>query len=72
MLPALHRKGTGERYRETLDRLATELQKASGTEPPHHTFNGLASQVLKALGTGGCVETALPGPPVPGDAVLYA
>ena len=72
VLPTLHRKGIGERYRETLDLLATELQNASGTEPRHHTFDGWASQVLKDGGLGDRVETMRPGPPLPDDAVLYA
>ena len=72
VLPALQRKGTADRYTETLNLLATEQQKASGTEPPHQTFDGWASQVLKAFGTGARVDTPLPGPPVPGDAILYA
>ena len=72
VLPRLQAKGTGERYRETLDRLATELQKASGAEPPHQTFDGWASQVLKDWASGDRVETGLPGSPLPDDAVLYA
>lgn len=72
VLSRLQARGTGDRYSETLDRLATELQKMAGAEPPHLTFDGLASQVLKAWGAGDLAETALPGPPLPADAVLYA
>ena len=72
VLPALQAKGTGERYRETLNRLATELQEKAGSEQPHHTFDGWACQVLKGMASGDRVETELPGPPLPDDAVLYA
>ena len=72
VLPTLQRKGTADRYTDTLNRLAAELQETAGAAPSHQAFDGWASQVLKAWGTGGSVETALPGPPVPGDAVLYA
>ena len=72
VLPRLQAKGTGEWYRETLNRLATELQEKAGSEQPHHTFDGWASQVLKDMASGDCVETGLPGPPLPDDAVLYA
>ena len=72
VLPALQRKGTSTRYTETLNLLATELQEMAGADPPLQTFDSLASQVLKAMGTGDRVETTLLGPPRPGDAVLYA
>ena len=44
----------------------------AGAEPPHHTFDGWTSQVLKDWASGDRVETGLPGPPLPDDAVLYA
>ena len=72
VLPALQRKGTADRYSETLNQLTTELQKMAGTDPPHQNFESLATQVLKDWGTRGSVKTPLPGPPLPADAVLYA
>ena len=56
----------------SVSRLATELQEMAGADPPFQTFESLASQVLKDMGTGDRVETSLPGPPLPGDAGLYA
>ena len=72
VLPRLQAKGTDERYRETLDRLATKLQEMAGAGLAHQTSDGWANQVLKDWGLGDRVETGLPGPPLPDDAVLYA
>ena len=46
VLPALERKGTGDRYRQSLDLLATHLQQAAGIDPPIETFAAWASAVL--------------------------
>ena len=45
-------KGTADRYTETLDRLATELQEMAGAGLAHQTFDGWASQVLKDWASG--------------------
>lgn len=72
VLPRLQDRGTGDRYIETLDRLAAALQEMAGAPPPYQSFNSLSSQVLKAWSGGKHEQTALPGPPAPADAALYA
>ena len=46
VLPALERKGTGDRYRESLDLLANQLQQDAGLHTPLETFGTWASTIL--------------------------
>ena len=70
ILPRLERNGRAALYKQTLDSLIGEFQKASGTEDPNPSFESWAYQVLKHPSYGD--DSTLPTSSTPTEAAAYA